>query len=108
LFEKKAEGKRIIGLGAAAKGNTLLNFCGIKTDLVEAIFDGAVLKQGKFMPGSHIQILNPERMTEIQADIAVIFPWNIANEMMSLYAATYPINNLEFVVAVPEIKVMTL
>ena len=67
--------------GAAAKGNTLLNYCGIKSDLISYVFDAASAKQNKYMPGSHIPILNPDKIVEIDPDYVIILPWNLKKEI---------------------------
>lgn len=104
LIEQKNAGKRVVAYGAAAKGNTLLNYAGVRPDLLPAVFDAAPSKQGKYLPGSHIPILPPERMTEFAPDFIVILPWNIAPEVTrQLRAAGY--ENVKFVTAVPELKV---
>ena len=74
LIEKKREGKRVVAYGAAAKGNTLLNYAGIKTDLLPLIYDASLSKQGKFMPGSHIPIVPPSAMDEELQDYVLIIP----------------------------------
>jgi len=82
LVEQKRQGKRVAAYGAAAKGNTLLNYAGVKPDLLAFVCDAAPAKQGKFMPGSHIPILAPDAIAEKQPDFVVILPWNIADEVM--------------------------
>jgi len=82
LLEQKMSGKRVAAYGAAAKGNTLLNYAGVKPDLLAFVCDAAPAKQGKFMPGSHIPILTPDAIAEKQPDFVVILPWNIADEVM--------------------------
>jgi len=81
LLEAKELGKRVIGYGAAAKGNTLLNFAGVTTDLIEFVCDAAPSKQNKYMPGSRLPILKPEFLEECRPDIVFIFPWNISTEI---------------------------
>jgi hypothetical protein len=81
LIEQKRAGKKVVAYGAAAKGNTLLNFGGVKTDLLPVIFDAATAKQNKFMPGSHIPILPPEKIAKAEPDYILILPWNIAEEI---------------------------
>ena len=82
LIKQKNEGKLIIGYGAAAKGNTLLNFCGIKgNDLIECVIDSSPYKQGLFLPGSHIPILGPDYFSQKHPDYVVVFPWNIIEEI---------------------------
>jgi SAM-dependent methyltransferase len=83
LVEKKREGKMVVAYGAAAKGNTLLNFAGVKGDLVSSVYDAAPSKQGKFLPGSHIPIFPPETFYETAADHVLILPWNISEEIIT-------------------------
>lgn len=80
LIEQKYAGKTVAAYGAA-KGNTLLNYAGIKPDLLPFVCDAAAAKQGKFMPGSHIPILAPAALIEQRPDYLVILPWNIAAEV---------------------------
>lgn len=103
LIEKKHQGKSVVGYGAAAKGNTLLNYAGVKPDLIPFVCDASKSKQGKFMPGSHIPILPPEELSRLKPDYLLILPWNIANEIQEQ-------NNFlkgagtKFVTAVPFLK----
>lgn len=76
LVEKKREGAKIAGYGAAAKGNTLLNYCGIKPHLIDFVSDITPAKQGKFLPGSHIPVYGEEKLNEEKPDYIVILPWN--------------------------------
>jgi hypothetical protein len=103
LLEAKAAGKSVAGYGAAAKGNTLLNFAGVRTDAVGFVCDAADYKIDKFLPGSHIPILAPEALRENAPDYLVIFPWNIAGEIMQSLAW---LKNTRFVVAVPALKIL--
>lgn len=82
LLEQKRAGKKVAAYGAAAKGNTLLNYAGVKPDLLPFVCDAALAKQGKFMPGSHIPILPPEALADLKPDYVLILPWNIADEVM--------------------------
>ncbi len=82
LIEQKRAGKKVAAYGAAAKGNTLLNYAGVKPDLLSFVCDAAPSKQGKYLPGSHIPVFAPERMITERPDIVVILPWNIATEVM--------------------------
>ncbi len=82
LIEQKRQGKKVAAYGAAAKGNTLLNYAGVKPDLLSFVCDAAPSKQGKFMPGSHIPILSPKAIVDTRPDFVVILPWNIADEVM--------------------------
>ncbi|QPK64926.1 class I SAM-dependent methyltransferase [Methylomonas sp. LL1] len=81
LIEQKRSGKKVAAYGAAAKGNTLLNYAGIKPDLLPYVCDAAASKQGKFMPGSHIPILSPDVLIDQHPDYLVILPWNIVSEV---------------------------
>ena len=81
LIEQKRLGKTVIGYGAAAKGNTLLNYAGIKSDLIPFIVDNSFSKQNKFMPGSHIPIVPPTVLETSEFDYILILPWNIAEEI---------------------------
>jgi len=105
LLEKKEEGKSVIAYGAAAKGNTLLNYAGVKPDLIPIVCDTAPSKQGKFLPGSHIAIVNPEMMREIKPDIVLILPWNIAEEVSAQHGYIREWGG-RFVVVVPTIKTL--
>ena len=102
LIEQKQLGKKVVAYGAAAKGNTLLNYAGVKPDLVEFVSDAAPAKQGKFMPGSHIPILHPSEMLNRQFDCVLILPWNIALEVAQQNAALKT-KGVRFVRAVPEL-----
>lgn len=77
----KRENKRIMAFGAAAKGNTFIDYCGIKPDIIEGVFDSNVHKQGLFLPGSLIPILSPKRIREFRPDYLVILSWNLADEI---------------------------
>jgi hypothetical protein len=104
LLEQKQQGKKIAAYGAAAKGNTLLNYAGIKPDLLEFVCDAAPSKQGKFLPGSHIPVVKEERLREYQPDFIVIFPWNIKEEIIVQLSYIREWGG-KFVVAVPELEI---
>lgn len=104
LIEQKQSGRSVVAYGAAAKGNTLLNFAGIKTDLLPIVCDAAPSKQGKFMPGSHIPILSPEYLNDHTPDFLLILPWNIANEVKQQHAPLKAAGT-KFVTAVPKLQV---
>jgi len=104
LINQKREGKKIVAYGAAAKGNTLLNYAGVKRDLLPFVCDAAEAKQGKFMPGSHIPILPPDHLPGSEPDFVLILPWNIAREVKDHYAALAK-RGVHFVTAVPDISV---
>lgn len=102
LLQAKADGKTVAGYGAAAKGNTLLNFAGVRSDAVQFVCDAAEFKIGKHLPGSHIPILDPGALRDQQPDYLVIFPWNIAKEIR---ASLSWMEKTRFVTAVPELKI---
>lgn len=83
LIQQQRAGKSVAAYGAAAKGNTLLNYAGIKPDLLPLVCDAAAYKQGKFLPGSRIPIHAPEKLREARPDYVVVFPWNIVEEVIS-------------------------
>lgn len=83
LIEQKKNGKKVVGYGAAAKGNTLLNYCGVKKDLISFVVDANPNKQGKYLPGSHIPVVSEDLLKQFQPDFVVIFPWNLSAEIMN-------------------------
>jgi hypothetical protein len=104
LIAAKREGKTIAGYGAPGKGNTLLNYCGIRTDFIEYTVDRNPYKQGKFLPGTHIPIFNPDRIREKKPDYLFILPWNFKDEIMKQMSYIREWGG-RFVVPIPEIKV---
>lgn len=105
LIEQKRAGKKVGAYGAAAKGNTLLNYAGVKPDLLSFICDAAPAKQGKFMPGSHILILPPNQLTTRSPDFVLILPWNLAEEVQQQNASLLK-RGIRFMIAVPELKIL--
>lgn len=105
LIEQKRAGRRVAAYGAAAKGNTLLNYAGVKPDLLPFVCDAATAKQGKFMPGSHIPILAPAALDENRPDYLVILPWNIAAEVKQQNVRLAELGT-KFVTAVPKLEVV--
>jgi SAM-dependent methyltransferase len=105
LLDAKARGKSVAGYGAAAKGNTLMNYAGIRPDLMPFVCDAAPAKIGQYMPASRIPILAPAVLQENRPDYLVILPWNIAEEVMK-QNADLAAQGTKFVVAVPELKVI--
>lgn len=87
------------------KGNTFLNYAGIKPDLISYVCDAAVAKQGKFMPGNHIPILSPIALVERRPDYILILPWNIASEVIDQLVGIWDIHS-KFVKAVPVLKIL--
>jgi SAM-dependent methyltransferase len=102
LLGAKKEGKKIVGYGAAAKGNTLLNYCGIRQDIMEMVADANTFKQGKFLPGSCIPIVSPRELVDAKPDIVIILPWNLSNEVLSVLTPILP-EKTEYLVAVPQL-----
>ena len=104
LLTVKRDGKSVMAYGAAAKGNTLLNYAGVKPDLLPVVYDAAPAKQGKLMPGSHIPILPPAELAERRPDFLLILPWNIAMEVkqQNLGLAN---RGTKFVTAVPKLVI---
>ena len=105
LVKKKEEGKLVVGYGAAAKGSTLLNFAGVKSDLIKYVVDRSPHKQGKFMPGSRIPIVGEDILMSDKPDYVVIFPWNLSTEIAGQlkYLSS---SGTEFVTAVPQINII--
>lgn len=105
LIEQKRAGKSVVGYGAAAKGNTLLNYAGVKHDLLPYVCDAAPSKQGKHLPGSHIPILPPNKLRQETPDWVLILPWNIADEVCDQLADLATVGT-RFLSAVPEIRTL--
>jgi hypothetical protein len=105
LLEAARLNKKVIAYGAAAKGNTLLNYAGIRPDLISYVVDLNPAKQGKYMPGSRIPIVAEEKIKTLKPDYILILPWNIRGEISKQLSYVHQWN-CNFVVAVPELKVM--
>ena len=105
LATAKAEGKSVAGYGAAAKGNTFLNFCGVRAADLTMIADASHAKQGRLAPGSHIPIVSPDALRAAQPDYVVILPWNLAEEI-SAALADMRATGTRFVIAIPETRVL--
>jgi hypothetical protein len=105
LIDVRRAGKSVAGYGAPGKGNTLLNYCGIRTDFLDYTVDRNPYKQGRFLPGTHIPILSPERIAETQPDYIVILPWNLKDEIIGqlAYVRTW---GARFVVPIPRLQVI--
>ena len=103
LVNAKKEKKKIIGYGAAAKGNTFLNFCGIKNDFIDFIVDKSPHKQNHYLPASHIPVESEDNIKSFKPDYIIIFPWNIKEEIMKQLSYTRKWG-CKFVVAIPEIR----
>ena len=98
LLQAKREGRRVLGYGAAAKGNTLLNYAGIRSDLLPAVADRAPSKQGKHLPGSHIPVVSPEQLAAQTPDALLVLPWNLIDELRQ------QLPGQELVTAIPELR----
>lgn len=105
LIEQKRAGKRVAAYGAAAKGCTLLNYAGVKTDLLPYVCDAAPSKQGKYLPGTHVPVEHPDVLRERKPDIVLILPWNIQTEVMEQMAHVREWGG-KFAVAVPSITTL--
>lgn len=105
LIEAKRAGKTIVGYGAPGKGNTLLNYCGIRTDFLDYTVDRNTYKQGKYLPGTHIPIFAPEKIRETRPDYVLILPWNFQEEIVKQNAFIREWGG-RFVVPIPEVKVL--
>ena len=104
LLTAKRDGKSVMAYGAAAKGNTLLNYAGVKTDLLPVVYDAAPAKQGKLMPGSHIPISPPAELADQRPDFLLILPWNIAMEVKQQNIGLAD-SGTKFVTAVPHLAI---
>ena len=104
LIKQKKDGKKVSAYGAAAKGNTLLNYCGVKKDLIEFVVDASPHKQGMFLPGSHIPVVSERNIKETRPDFVLILPWNIKDEIMEQLSYIRKWSG-RFVVPIPEIEI---
>ena len=105
LISAKRAGKRVAGYGAPGKGNTLLNYCGIRTDFVDFTVDRSPYKQGKFLPGTHIPIFAPDKLREAKPDYVLILPWNFKDEIVQQMADVRSWGG-KFVVPIPAARVL--
>jgi SAM-dependent methyltransferase len=105
LRTARSEGRTVAAYGAAAKGNTLLNFCGVTTELIAYVVDRNPHKQGHFLPGSHLPIHAPEKLEETRPDYVLILPWNIKDEVVATNAVVRSWGG-RFMIAVPELTVL--
>jgi len=105
LIEQKKQNKKVIAYGAAAKGNTLLNYCGVKSDLIDFVVDANPHKQNKFLPASHIPVLNEIEIKKVKPEFVIILPWNLKSEI------TNQLNYIKewdgkFVIPIPELEII--
>ena len=105
LIGVKDAGKSIVGYGAPAKGNTLLNYCGIRRDFIDYTVDLSPHKQGKFLPGTHIPVYAPEKIRDTQPDYVLVLPWNIKDEIMAQMSYIREWGG-QFVLPIPEVRVV--
>lgn len=105
LIDAKERGKKIVGYGAPGKGNTLLNYCGIRTDFLEFTTDANPYKQGKYTPGTRIPIVSPAAIRDAKPDYILILPWNLKEEISSEAAYVKEWGG-RFVVPIPEVRVI--
>jgi hypothetical protein len=105
LIAAKDEGKTVVGYGAPAKGNTLLNYCGVRTDLLDYTVDRSPHKQGRFLPGTHIPVYSPDRLSETRPDYVLVLPWNLEAEIVAQNAFIREWGG-QFVIALPELRVL--
>lgn len=105
LKELKASGRRIAAYGAPAKGNTLLNYCGISTDLVEYTVDKSPHKQNLYTPGMHLPVYHPDKLVQDMPDYALLLAWNFAEEVLA-QQKTYRDKGGKFIVPIPEVKIL--
>lgn len=103
LIEAKKAGKSIVGYGAPGKGNTLLNYCGIRTDFLDYTVDRNPYKQGMFLPGTHVPIYHPDKIQQTRPDYVFILPWNFKDEIMQQMALIREWGG-QFVVPIPRYR----
>ena len=104
LIDAKQRGKKVVGYGAPGKGNTLLNYCGIRSDFVEYTVDRNPYKHGRFLPGTRIPIHPPDRIWQTRPDYVLILPWNLKDEIMAQLAGIRRWGG-QFVVPIPRVAV---
>lgn len=105
LIGAREAGKTVVGYGAPAKGNTLLNFCGVRTDFLDYTVDIAPVKQGTLLPGTRIPVFAPDKILETRPDYVLILPWNIKDEIMAAMSAVRDWGG-QFLVPIPEVKLL--
>lgn len=104
LVQQNRAGKKVAAYGAAAKGNTLLNYCGVKADLISYVVDANPHKQNKFLPGSHIPVVKEDHLKQDKPDYVIIFPWNIKGEVMAQLSYIREWGG-KFVIAIPGLQI---
>ena len=106
LIDAKRRGKSVVGYGAPGKGNTLLNYCGIRQDFIDYTVDRSPHKYGRYTPGTHIPIHHPDRIRETRPDYLFLLPWNLKDEIIQQMSHIREWDG-KFVVPIPEIQVFT-
>jgi len=106
LIDAKGKGKRIVGYGAPGKGNTLLNYCGIRSDFLDYTVDRNPYKHGRFTPGTHIEIFSPERISHDRPDYLFILPWNLKDEIIRQMSFISEWGG-KFIVPIPEAEIIS-
>src|SRR5262249_49678405 len=106
LIAVKRQGRSVVGYGAPAEGNTLLNYCGVRSDFIDYTVDRSPHKQGNFLPGTRIPIFSPARISETKPDYLLILPWNIKDEIVHDMAHIREWGG-RFVVPIPEVQVFS-
>jgi hypothetical protein len=104
LIAVRERGQSVAGYGAPAKGNTLLNYCGIRTDLIEYTVDRSPHKQGRFLPGTHIPVHSPDKLKSTKPDFVLILPWNLKEEIMDQMQCIRDWGG-RFVVPIPSVRI---
>lgn len=104
LIEQKSAGRQVVGYGAAAKGNTLLNFCGVRSDLLQFVVDVSNYKQGRYLPGSHIPIVDESELRRARPDFVLILPWNLKAEIVEQLSYVREWGG-KFVTAIPRLEI---
>ena len=105
LIAAKRKGERVVGYGAPGKGNTLLNYCGIRTDFLEFTVDRNPLKQGKYTPGTHIPILTPDAIRQVRPEFIFVLPWNLKEEICASLGYVREWGG-RFVVPIPKLSIL--
>ncbi len=105
LIQAKRDGKTVVGYGAPGKGNTMLNYCGIRQDFIDFTVDRNPYKHGRYLPGTHIPIYPPEKIDEVQPDFILILPWNFKDEILEQLAHARDWG-AKFIVPIPEATVL--
>jgi hypothetical protein len=106
LIDAKRAGKRVVGYGAPAKGNTLLNYCGIREDFLDFTVDRSPHKQGRYLPGTHVPIRAPEELLRARPDYVFVLPWNLRDELLAQLAEIRTWGG-KFLFAIPKVEIIS-